>query len=104
MLSSWRWREYWWPIVYSLRWLAVVGPVAAVIGSACALFLWSLEEVTDMRFDQPWLLFLLPLAGAGVSVLYSRIGGASEGGANLLMDAIHGRRQGDTPIVVPRRM
>lgn len=104
MLSSWRWREFWWPVVYSLKWLAVVGPVAAVIGSACALFLWSLEEVTDIRFDQPWLLFLLPLAGAGVSVLYTRIGGTSEGGANLLMDAIHGRRQGDTPIMVPRRM
>jgi len=68
------------------------------------LFLWSLERVTHIRFDQPWLLFLLPLAGAGVSILYSRFGGDSEGGANLLMDAIHGRRQGNNSIVVPRRM
>ncbi len=103
-MPGWRWREFWWPVVYSLKWLVLAGPVAAAIGTACALFLWSLERVTHIRFDQPWLLFLLPLAGAGVSVLYSRFGGESEGGANLLMDAIHGRRQNDTAIAVPRRM
>lgn len=103
-MSGWRWREFWWPVVYSLKWLMLVGPVAAAIGTACALFLWSLERVTHIRFDQPWLLFLLPLAGAGVNILYARFGGNSEGGANLLMDAIHGRRQGDGTIMVPRRM
>jgi H+/Cl- antiporter ClcA len=104
MQLSWRWREFWWPVAYALKWLVLVGPVAAAIGTACALFLWSLERVTHIRFDQPWLLFLLPFAGAGVSVLYSRFGGDSERGANLLMDAIHGRRQGARSIAVPRRM
>lgn len=104
MLSGLYRRESWWPVVYVLKWLALTVPVAAAIGSACALFLWSLELATQTRFDQPWLLFLLPLAGAVINVLYSRLGGNAEGGANLLMDAIHGRRQGDSAIVVPRRM
>lgn len=49
-------------------------------------------------------MFLLPLAGGSISALYGRFGRASEGGNNLLMDAIHGVEQGDSAVVVPRRM
>jgi H+/Cl- antiporter ClcA/PII-like signaling protein len=90
--------------VYILKWFALIAPVAAIIGSACALFLWSLERATQLRFDSPWLLFLLPLAGVFISVLYSRFGRSAEGGNNLLMDAIHGHGSGDSSVIVPRRM
>jgi H+/Cl- antiporter ClcA len=114
MAFRWNWREQLALGTYFLKWLLLAAPVAAVIGSICALFLWSLERVTQFRFANPWILFLLPLAGAGISVLYTRFGGASEGGNNLLMDAIHGSasndlenhnlRNGDSSVVVPRRM
>ncbi|MBW4056854.1 MAG: voltage-gated chloride channel family protein [Proteobacteria bacterium] len=90
--------------VYILKWVCLATPVAAVIGSACALFLWLLERSTQLRIGTPWLLFLLPVAGAGITLLYSRVGHVSEGGNNLLMDAIHGHEDADSGIIVPRRM
>ena len=73
--------------------------MAVVTGSACAFFLWSLEAVTRLRFGQPWLLALLPLAGMAVAWLYQRHGAGSEGGSNLILDRIHDPGGG-----VPRRM
>ena len=74
---------------YFLKWLAIVSPAAAVIGAACALFLWSLEQVTRMRYQHPDLLFFLPLAGMAVAGLYLRFGKSVEGGNNLIMEQIH---------------
>jgi H+/Cl- antiporter ClcA len=57
-----------------------------------------------MRLDAPWLLFLLPLGGAGISALYHCFGSSAEGGNNLLMEAIHGHENDDSSVIVPRRM
>ena len=89
---------------YVFKWLAITTPLAAVVGSACAFFLWSLGYVTTLRFNNPWLLFLLPLAGIPITYLYTRFGKQSDGGNNLLMDAIHGHENDDSSVVVPGRM
>lgn len=83
----------------SLLWLLWIGPMAAVVGSASAFFLWSLEEATRGRFDYPWLLFFLPLAGLVVGLVYHRWGRSAEGGNNLILEQIHEPGGG-----VPRRM
>ncbi len=70
-------------------WLLLVTPVAVLAGSASAFFLWALERVTALRFENPWLLFLLPLAGVVIVGLYQVFGGSSERGTNLLLDEIH---------------
>jgi hypothetical protein len=64
----------------SLKWLATIVPMAMAVGSACAFFLWSLERVGEIRFDHPWLLFLLPVGGLGVPFvsLLRTIGGGGE--------------------------
>jgi len=82
-----------------LRWTVIVIPVAIVIGSATALFLWLLDAVTHMRWQYPWLLFLLPAAGVVIYFVYKKLGGNSERGNNLIMDEIHQPGGG-----VPRRM
>ncbi len=86
-------------ITISLRWLAVIIPMAVAVGSACAFFLWSLDRVTRIRFEHPWLLYFLPLAGVGVGLLYHYYGRSAEAGNNLIMDQIHQPGGG-----VPRRM
>jgi len=83
----------------SSKWLALLIPMAMAIGSACAFFLWSLDWVTRVRFEHPWLLFFLPLGGVGVGLLYHYFGRSAEGGNNLIMDQIHQPGGG-----VPRRM
>jgi H+/Cl- antiporter ClcA len=70
-------------------WLLLVTPVAVLAGSASALFLWALERVTSLRFELPWLLFLLPVGGALVAGLYQAFGGPAERGTNLLLEELH---------------
>ena len=78
------------PVVQRLaRWTLALACMAVTTGTACALFLWSLDEATKLRFAYPWLLFLLPLAGVAVGWVYHRIGKSAEGGNNLIIDQIH---------------
>ena len=72
-----------------VRWTAILAPMAAVVGAACALFLWALDEATALRFQYPWLLFLLPVGGFLIGLVYLWKGGPAEGGNNLILDRIH---------------
>jgi H+/Cl- antiporter ClcA len=83
----------------TLKWLAILVPMAAAIGTASAFFIWSLDAVTRLRFAQPWLLYLLPLAGLVLGWLYHHHGKSASGGNNLLIDEIH-----QPGVGVPRRM
>ncbi|RYG66038.1 voltage-gated chloride channel protein, partial [bacterium] len=83
------------------RWLCIIIPLALAVGTACALFLWGLDLAVRTFLAHPQLLWLLPFAGVFIAWLYSRFGTNSEGGNNLLIDAVHGND--DSPLV-PRRM
>jgi H+/Cl- antiporter ClcA len=72
-----------------LRWTLLVLPVGVLAGSASALFLWSLDEVTRFRWSHAWLLFLLPLAGVLIGWVYDRFGKGSGAGNNLIIEQIH---------------
>lgn len=82
-----------------LKWLVLLVPLSIAIGSVSAFFLWSLDAITSVRLFHPWLLFLLPLGGFLVGVLYHLYGGSANHGNNLLIDEIH-----EPGVGVPRRM
>lgn len=86
-------------MLYVLRWTLIAAPVAAVIGSACALFLWALDRATHMRFDHPWLIWLMPIGGLGIALLYRYAGGASavERGNDLIIEQIHDPKDAGVP-------
>lgn len=86
-------------LTYLLRWTLLVIPVALTAGSLVALFLWLLDKATLTRFDHPWLLFLLPVAGVLIYLIYTYLGKNSEAGNNLIIDEIHEPGAG-----VPARM
>jgi len=83
----------------TLRCLLWIWPVAMAVGSACALFLWSLDLATSSRFEHPWLLYGLPFAGLLVALVYHRWGAEVEAGNNRIFDQINEADGG-----VPRRM
>ncbi|MES1249182.1 MAG: voltage-gated chloride channel protein, partial [Chitinophaga rupis] len=55
--------EHFFIVSHLVRWTILVIPVSLTAGSLVALFLWLLDKAIHFRFDHPWLLFLLPLAG-----------------------------------------
>lgn len=73
----------------ALRWVAILVPMAAAVGSLCAAFLWSLDAATKLRFAYPWLLMLLPIGGFAIGLLYHAMGRSVEGGNNLIVEQIH---------------
>lgn len=77
----------------------LVVPVGLLSGSASAFFLWALEWATETRFEHGWLLWLLPLGGIVISLLYHASGKSAEGGNNLILEQIHAPGGG-----VPARM
>lgn len=72
-----------------IRWTLLVLPVAVAVGAMVALFLWLLEWATHTRWENMWLIFLLPLAGILIYALYRFWGKNAEAGNNLIMDEIH---------------
>jgi H+/Cl- antiporter ClcA len=86
-------------LAYLARWLILASLVGALAGLASALLLLSLEWATDTRNAHRWLLWLLPLAGFAVGLVYHFLGKSVEGGNNLLIDEIH-----DPKRIVPKRM
>ena len=86
-------------LVQLLKWTLLVLPVGVLAGSASALFLWSLDRVTELRWAHGWLLYLLPAVGAAVGWIYYRYGKNSGAGNNLIIEQIHEPGGG-----VPRRM
>jgi H+/Cl- antiporter ClcA len=83
----------------ALRWTVIIIPIAAIIGSAVALFLWLLGWAIHFRFAHNWLLYLLPLAGISIYFIYKLFGRSAEKGNNLIIDEIHNPGGG-----VPKRM
>ncbi|MEZ6067157.1 MAG: voltage-gated chloride channel family protein [Planctomycetaceae bacterium] len=74
---------------YLIKWFGMALPLGMVVGSACALFLWSLDAATTFRAGTPDLVFLLPLAGIVIGGVYMAFGKSVAAGNNLVMDEIH---------------
>ena len=84
---------------YVGKWCLIATLVAALAGSASALFLVSLDHATGWREQHAWIIWLLPLAGFIVGWIYLHAGRSVEAGNNLLIDEIHDPRN-----VVPLRL
>lgn len=74
---------------YVVKWFLLTIPVAAISGVLVAIFLTLLKKATELRWDNPWLLYLLPVAGVAIVALYRFKGKNAEAGNNLVMDEIH---------------
>jgi len=71
------------------KWIVIVTPMAMTVGSLVALFLWSLDRATELRFEFPWLIYLMPVAGFAMVWAYVKFGKSAEGGNNLIVEQIH---------------
>ena len=81
------------------KWVAILLLMAVVVGTASAFFLWALDAVTRVRFENPWLLYFLPVGGFLMGWLYLRHGKNAGEGTHLILTEIH-----ETGVGVPRRL
>ncbi|QTN33710.1 chloride channel protein [Akkermansiaceae bacterium] len=79
--------------VRAMRWIAALALVAALVGSASALFLWGLDAATRQRFATPWLVYLLPLAGIAMGSCYRRYGIRVSSGNHAILGNIHKEKE-----------
>lgn len=87
------------PLFFLLQWLLLALVIAVFVGSASALFLFSLEWATATRLQHHWLIGLLPFAGFAVGWIYLRFGRDVEAGNNLILEEVHSPAK-----VIPLRM
>ncbi len=83
------------PLEKVMKWLLALAVVAALVGSASALFLWGMDAVTRQRFQNPWLIFLLPLAGVAIGFYYRKLGRHVDAGNAVILTAVH---KNDSPV------
>ena len=76
-------------LFYLLKWIIITFIAGALIGSASALLLVSLNIVTDYRESNLWIIALLPVAGLLIGLMYHYWGSSVAKGNNYLIDEIH---------------
>ncbi len=71
-----------------LKWIAVAAVVGVICGLVGSAFYAAVASATELRAGHPWLIWLLPIAGAGIALLYklTRLDGL---GTDAIIDAIH---------------
>ncbi len=74
---------------YIAKWLCISLIIGALVGTASAGFLQSLEWATQFRENHIWIIAFLPVAGFLVGLLYYYFGENVEAGNNLLIENIH---------------
>ncbi|MCU1504325.1 MAG: voltage-gated chloride channel protein [Ilumatobacteraceae bacterium] len=86
-------------VVHLVRWIVLGAIVGVLAGLSSAAFLEVLNWVTDVRVAHGWLLFMLPVAGLAVGLVYHHLGATAGRGNSLIIEEIH-----DPAEWVPRRM
>lgn len=76
-------------LFFLIQWLLLATVISVLVGSASALFLFSLDWATATRLQHHWLILLLPFAGFAVGWMYLRLGRSVEAGNNLILEEVH---------------
>ncbi|MFN3529028.1 MAG: voltage-gated chloride channel family protein [Bacteroidia bacterium] len=75
--------------IFSFRWLLLAVLVGSLAGTASAIFLVSLDALTDYREANTNIIYALPLAGLLIGLMYHYLGDSVVRGNNLLLDEVH---------------
>ena len=72
------------PIVF-VRWLVFAAIIGLVAGAVSTAFYYAFHWATETRTAHPWLLWLLPVGGIAIVLLYRVCGMEKDGGTNLVL-------------------
>ena len=86
-------------LIYVIKWLCLTVIVGILAGTASALFLTSLDWVTNFRESNLWIVGFLPLGGLIIGLAYHYWGNNVVKGTNQLLEEFHNPIQ-----VIPIKM
>ncbi len=73
-------------LVNFIKWFLICIICGLIIGTSAAFFLYSLDQVTQWRENNLWIIYTLPIIGLLVGAMYFYIGGETKKGNNLLLE------------------
>ncbi len=76
-------------LITSAKWVIFAILVGVIVGLCAIAFYICLDEVTGLRAQHAWLIFLLPVGGLLIMGLYTLLHDENDGGTNLVISAIH---------------
>ena len=83
------------PIIF-LKWLLFACIIGLVVGGVSTGFYYALSFVTEIRTTYNWLLYLLPVGGVVIVLLYRFSGMEKDRGTNFVLIAV--RESADLPL------
>ena len=75
--------------------------IGGISGFFIGIFLIFLEKAVDINLKHKFLVFILPLSGMLMTFLYSKYGGNSQKGNNLIIENINGSKEEIKFIMAP---
>lgn len=86
-------------LLFVLKWFLISSIVGILVGSASAFFLVSLDWATNWREDNTWIIWLLPLGGLLIGLIYHYFGKEVVKGNNQIIEEYYHPMQ-----VIPLKM
>ena len=71
-----------------VKWLVFAGISGVLCGGVATAFYYAFDAVTGLRHANPWLLWLLPLGGVAIVLLYRVCGMEGDRGTNFVLVAV----------------
>lgn len=71
-----------------IKWIFFAVIIGMIVGSFAILFAKSMNYVTNLRNENPWILYLLPLIGVLIVAMYKFMGSGNDRGTNTVISAI----------------
>lgn len=79
-----------------IKWITIASVIGFIVGIVCVCFHFAVEKATELRIEQPWLLWLLPFGGVLIIWLYKKAGMEDDKGTNCVLEAI----RENTPLTI----
>ena len=85
----------------ALMWIAVAVISGVVVGIFSSTFAYCLAFVTTFRQFHPWIVYLLPVGGLPIVLIYRVTGLYTDKGTNTILDVVHGKNDQVPALMAP---
>ena len=71
-----------------IKWMAIAIVIGLVVGFISTMFHYAIEYATEFRYDHPWMLYLLPVAGVLIVGIYRHYNAENHRGTDFILASI----------------